>query len=64
MCKICVCIHFFHFQTRFYASINGGSLIATVITPILRQNGCFGQESCYPLAFGVPAGLMGVAICK
>ena len=50
--------------SMFYASINGGSLIATVVTPILRQNGCFGQESCYPFAFGVPAGLMGVAICK
>ena len=56
--------HMKSFFSMFYASINGGSLIATVITPILRQNGCFGQESCYPLAFGVPAGLMGVAICK
>lgn len=32
------------------------------ITPILRQDvHCFGQESCYPLAFGLPAVLMLVA---
>ena len=32
------------------------------ITPILRQDvHCFGQESCYPLAFGLPAALMLIA---
>ena len=57
--------HMKSFFSMFYASINGGSLISTILTPILRQNtACFGQDSCYPLAFGVPAALMVVAICK
>ena len=57
--------HMKSFFSMFYASINGGSLISTILTPILRQNTkCFGQDSCYPLAFGVPAALMIVAICK
>ena len=57
--------HMKSFFSMFYASINGGSLISTILTPILRQNtACFGQDSCYPLAFGVPAALMIVAICK
>ena len=44
---------------------NGGSLVSTALTPILRQNvACFGQDSCYPLAFGVPAVLMCTAICN
>merc|ERR1712223_1701875 len=55
--------HMKSFFSMFYASINGGSLISTILTPILRQNtACFGQDSCYPLAFGVPAALMIVAI--
>ena len=53
------------FFSLFYASINGGSLISTILTPILRQEtSCFGKDSCYPLAFGVPAALMIVAICE
>lgn len=33
------------------------------ITPIFRSDiSCFGQSSCYPLAFGVPALLMIVAL--
>jgi solute carrier family 15 oligopeptide transporter 1 len=51
------------FFSMFYAAINGGSLISTILTPILRQETtCFGQESCYPAAFGVPAALMVIAI--
>ena len=47
----------------FYASINAGSLISTILTPILRADvQCFGEDSCYPLAFGVPAILLVVAI--
>lgn len=49
----------------FYAAINSGSLISTILTPILRQEvSCAGQETCYPAAFGVPAALMVVSICK
>ncbi|KZS03056.1 Peptide transporter family 1 [Daphnia magna] len=51
------------FFSVFYFSINAGSLISTFITPILREDvNCFGDETCYPLAFGVPAILMIVAV--
>ena len=55
--------HIATFFSIFYASINAGSLISTLLTPILRADfQCFGEDSCYPLAFGVPAILMVVAI--
>uniref|UniRef100_A0A674DCZ6 Solute carrier family 15 member 1 n=1 Tax=Salmo trutta TaxID=8032 RepID=A0A674DCZ6_SALTR len=49
------------FFSIFYLSINAGSLLSTVITPILRGTSCgiHSQQKCYPLAFGVPAALMG-----
>jgi len=46
----------------FYASINFGSMISTVVTPYLRRVECMGEDSCFFLAFGVPALLMFVAI--
>jgi solute carrier family 15 oligopeptide transporter 1 len=53
------------FFSVFYFSINSGSLISTFVTPILRQDvKCFDQNTCYPLAFGVPAVLMIVALSK
>lgn len=46
------------FFSIFYFAINFGSLIATLLTPVLRADvNCFGYD-CYPLAFGVPAILM------
>ncbi|XP_061554895.1 solute carrier family 15 member 1b [Phycodurus eques] len=52
------------FFSIFYLSINAGSLLSTVITPILRAQECgiYSQQKCYPLAFGVPAALMVVAL--
>ncbi|XP_036425775.1 solute carrier family 15 member 1b [Colossoma macropomum] len=52
------------FFSIFYLSINAGSLLSTVITPILRAQECGinSQQKCYPLAFGVPAALMAVAL--
>lgn len=51
------------FFQLFYAAINAGSLLSTLITPILRENvECFGEEDCYSLAFGVPAILMIISI--
>ena len=48
--------------SAFYWAINAGSVLSMFITPILRQDvHCFGQESCYPLAFGLPAALMLIA---
>ncbi|XP_077302122.1 peptide transporter family 1 [Arctopsyche grandis] len=47
------------FFSLFYFAINAGSFISTFVTPILRQDvHCFGDEDCYPLAFGVPGILM------
>ena len=53
------------FFSIFYFAINVGSLISTFLTPILREDvKCFGQQFCFPLAFGVPAILMIVAVGK
>ncbi|NXP47668.1 S15A1 protein, partial [Heliornis fulica] len=52
------------FFSIFYLSINAGSLLSTIITPILRaqQCGIHSKQRCYPLAFGVPAALMAVSL--
>lgn len=51
------------FFSVFYFSINFGSLISTALTPVLRANvHCFGDDTCYSLAFGVPAVLMIVSV--
>jgi len=51
------------FFSVFYFAINAGSLISTFVTPILREDvHCFGEDSCFSLAFGLPAALMLVAI--
>jgi dipeptide/tripeptide permease len=49
------------FFSVFYFSINAGSMISTFISPMFRSMSCMGQDSCYPLAFGIPAILMIVA---
>ncbi|XP_036400763.1 solute carrier family 15 member 2 [Megalops cyprinoides] len=50
------------FFSIFYMAINAGSVLSTVITPILRGDvQCFGGD-CYALAFGVPAALMMIAL--
>ncbi|KAI1732157.1 POT family domain-containing protein [Ditylenchus destructor] len=49
------------FFSVFYFSINAGSMISTFVSPIFRAQSCLDQDSCYPLAFGVPAILMVVA---
>ena len=51
------------FFSVFYFSINAGSLISTVLTPILREEvKCCGMDDCFPLAFGVPALLMVISL--
>ncbi|XP_068428090.1 solute carrier family 15 member 1 [Clinocottus analis] len=52
------------FFSVFYLCINGGSLLSTIITPILRAQECgiYSKQKCYSLAFGVPAALMLVAL--
>lgn len=50
------------FFSIFYMAINAGSVLSTIITPILRGDvKCFGDD-CYALAFGVPAALMAIAL--
>jgi solute carrier family 15 oligopeptide transporter 1 len=50
------------FFSIFYLSINIGSLLGTILTPILRSDvKCF-NDNCYPLAFGVPTILMFISI--
>ncbi|TMS37147.1 hypothetical protein L596_004141 [Steinernema carpocapsae] len=46
------------FFSVFYFSINAGSMISTFVSPIFRSEPCMGQDSCYPMAFGIPAILM------
>ncbi|GMT00762.1 hypothetical protein PENTCL1PPCAC_22936, partial [Pristionchus entomophagus] len=51
------------FFSFFYFSINGGALLAILITPILKSRmSCFGAPTCFPLAFGVPGILMLLAL--
>lgn len=53
------------FFSIFYFAINCGSLISSTITPILRHDvSCFGEDDCFPLAFGVPGILMILSISK
>ena len=49
------------FFSIFYMFINLGSLFSMIIGPFLRDVPCFEEDDCYPLAFGVPAGLMMIA---
>lgn len=50
------------FFSLFYFAINFGSFISTLITPILRETQCFGEEDCFSLGFFVPAVLMAASI--
>lgn len=53
------------FFSMFYFSINLGSFISTLVTPILREDiPCFSStmEECYPYGFGLPAILMAISI--
>lgn len=53
------------FFSLFYFAINSGSLISTFITPVLREDvKCLDQDTCYPLAFGIPAVLMIISVSK
>uniref|UniRef100_A0AC35TR95 MFS domain-containing protein n=1 Tax=Rhabditophanes sp. KR3021 TaxID=114890 RepID=A0AC35TR95_9BILA len=47
------------FFSFFYFAVNAGSFLAILITPIIRSRvKCFGSETCFPLAFGIPGVLM------
>lgn len=49
--------------SMFFFAIIVAALISMTLTPILRSHvDCFGEHECYAVAFGVPAGLMIIAI--
>lgn len=51
------------FFAIFYMAINSGSLMSTLLTPMFRGDvSCSARGDCFPLAFGVPATLMAVAL--
>ena len=51
------------FFSIFYHIMNIGALISTYVTPILREDvSCFGETTCFPLAFALPALLIIIAI--
>ncbi|OQR68003.1 solute carrier family 15 member 2-like [Tropilaelaps mercedesae] len=55
-------IYLEQFFSVFYMFINCGALLSIAITPFLREVHCDGQQSCFPLAFGIPCVLMVIAI--
>lgn len=51
------------FFSWFYFAINTGGLAGMLATPALRKAvTCFGDDTCYSLGFGFPAGLMVLAL--
>lgn len=47
------------FFALFYFMFNCGSIISRFVSPILREDvKCFGNDDCFPLAFGLPVILM------
>jgi solute carrier family 15 oligopeptide transporter 1 len=46
----------------FYAAISAGATLGSVLVPYLRSIHCLRQKFCFPLAFGVPAAFMALAI--
>lgn len=49
------------FFALFYFSVNCGSVLSMVITPLIRTTECFGND-CFPLAFFTPFILMVIAV--
>jgi solute carrier family 15 (oligopeptide transporter), member 1 len=51
-----------YFSVQYFVS-KCGVLVGQITLPILRNDvKCFGMDDCFPLAFGVPAALMMVAL--
>ena len=42
----------------FYFSINFGSIFGMVLTPLLKDKACFGEETCFSLPFGIMTVMM------
>ena len=53
------------FFSIYYFSIYGATLISSFVSPILRNDvKCFDEDDCFSIAFGVPALLLFLVICK
>ena len=53
------------FFSYFYITLNAGALVAVFVTPIMRDDvKCFGESSCFPLAFGANAVFMLLSLGK
>lgn len=53
------------FYSFFYVAITTANLITAGVTPVLREYvHCFGEEHCFPLAFGTPSIVMLLALGK
>ncbi|PAA76749.1 hypothetical protein BOX15_Mlig010206g1 [Macrostomum lignano] len=50
------------FFSTFYFAINLGSLLSTILIPVVRSNVYCMDDNCYALAFGIPAVAMALAI--
>ena len=42
----------------FYFSINFGSIFGMVLTPLLKDKACLGEETCFSLPFGIMTVMM------
>lgn len=49
------------FGSIFYCSVTLTALIAEFVAPLLSRVNCFNQDTCYPLAFGVPGSFVFIA---
>lgn len=51
--------HLKNFFGIFYFLITFGGLLSSLVSPLLRKHvSCFGDDSCYAFAFGLPAVLL------
>nr|XP_022904377.1 peptide transporter family 1-like [Onthophagus taurus] len=55
-------LHLAKFFSLFYFAINAGSLLSTIITPLVRESSCFNDDTCFTGSFGLPAGLMLISL--
>ncbi|TBU17612.1 proton-dependent oligopeptide transporter [Hamiltosporidium tvaerminnensis] len=46
------------FFNIFYFWINAGSTLSMFYLPLLAKKRCFGRDTCYPLSFFIPSGLL------
>lgn len=52
------------FFSVYYFVICLGAMLATTVTPILRQEvHCFGENDCFSIGFALPAIMMPISIC-